>query len=112
MEIERKFLVKELPEALEQYPAYYEELYEEELDPEVYEIIAAPAETLERFGEMYGRNYAIRNRIIAQALLAAGNSKDARYLPAIRALKEAPSPLVQEYAAWAEEKMTKLPKIY
>ena len=35
-------------EALEQYPAYYEALYEEELDPEIYEIIAAPAETLER----------------------------------------------------------------
>jgi len=35
-------------EALEQYPAYYEELYEEELAPEVYEIIAATEETLER----------------------------------------------------------------
>ena len=35
-------------EALEQYPAYYEELYEEELDPEVYEIIAAPQEVLDR----------------------------------------------------------------
>ena len=35
-------------EALEQYPAYYEELYGEELDPELYEIMAAPAETLER----------------------------------------------------------------
>ena len=34
--------------ALEQYPAYYEELYGEELDPEVYEIMAAPPETLER----------------------------------------------------------------
>lgn len=76
------------------------------------ELLECSAETLERFGTMYGRNYAIRNRIIAQALLAAGNSKDARYLPAIRALKEAPSPLVQEYAAWAEEKMTELPKIY
>lgn len=31
-------------EALEQYPAYYEELYEEELDPETYEIMAAPEE--------------------------------------------------------------------
>ena len=29
-------------------PAYYEELYGEELDPELYEIMAAPAETLER----------------------------------------------------------------
>ena len=35
-------------EALEQYPAYYEELYGEELDQETYDIIAAPAEVLER----------------------------------------------------------------
>ena len=35
-------------EALEQYPAYYESLYEEELDPETFEIIAAPPEVLER----------------------------------------------------------------
>ena len=35
-------------EALEMYPAYYEELYEEELDQELYEIMAAPAKVLER----------------------------------------------------------------
>ena len=35
-------------EALEQYPAYYEELYGEPLDPEVYEIMAAPQEVLDR----------------------------------------------------------------
>ena len=35
-------------EALEQYPAYYEELYGEELDQETFDIIAAPAEVLER----------------------------------------------------------------
>ncbi len=35
-------------EALEQYPAYYDELYEEELDQETYEIMAAPPEVLER----------------------------------------------------------------
>jgi spermidine/putrescine-binding protein len=39
-------------EALEQYPAYYEELYGEELDPEVYEIMAASQEVLDRC-EMY-----------------------------------------------------------
>ena len=39
-------------EALEQYPAYYEELYGEVLDPELYEIMAAPPEVLERC-EMY-----------------------------------------------------------
>ena len=33
--------------ALEQYPAYYEERYEEPLDPEIYEIMAASEETLE-----------------------------------------------------------------
>ena len=35
-------------EALERYPAYYEEQYDEELDPAIYEIMAAPPETLER----------------------------------------------------------------
>ena len=35
-------------EALEQYPAYYEELYEEPLDQEIYEIMAAPQEVLDR----------------------------------------------------------------
>ena len=35
-------------EALEQYPAYYEELYGEELDQETYDVIAAPPEVLER----------------------------------------------------------------
>ena len=35
-------------EALEMYPEYYYELYEEELDPEIYEIMAATPETLER----------------------------------------------------------------
>ena len=35
-------------EALEQYPAYYAETYGEELDPEIYEIMAAPQEVLDR----------------------------------------------------------------
>ena len=35
-------------EALEQYPAYYQELYEEELDQADYDIIAAPPEVLDR----------------------------------------------------------------
>ncbi len=78
----------------------------------IMELLECSKETLERFGTMYGRNYAIRNRIIAQALLAAGNSGDSQYLPLIRQLKASPSPIVSEHAAWAEEKMTKLPKIY
>ena len=35
-------------EALEEYPDYYLELYEEELDPEIFEIMAATDETLDR----------------------------------------------------------------
>ena len=76
------------------------------------ELLECSRETLDRFGDMYGRNYAIRNRIIAQALLAAGNSGDLQYLPIIQQLKASPSPLVSEHAAWAEEKMTKLAKNY
>ncbi len=39
-------------EALELYPAWYEEQYGEELDPEIYAIMAAPQEVLDRC-EMY-----------------------------------------------------------
>ena len=35
-------------EALEQYPAYYEEMYDEPLDEEIYQIMAAPEDVLER----------------------------------------------------------------
>ena len=35
-------------EALEQYPAYYEETYGEPLDMDLYEIMAAPQEVLDR----------------------------------------------------------------
>lgn len=76
------------------------------------EMLDPTAEILEQFGALYGRNYAIRNRIIAQALLAAGNSGDIKYLPKILQLKESPSPLVREHALWAEEKMKNLQKIY
>ncbi len=39
-------------EALEQYPAYYEELYGEPMDPELYDIMVTPPEILARC-EMY-----------------------------------------------------------
>jgi spermidine/putrescine transport system substrate-binding protein len=38
-------------EALEQYPAYYEETYGEPLDEDLYEIMAAPQEVLDRCEE-------------------------------------------------------------
>ena len=49
-------------EALEQYPAYYEELYGEPLDLDSYNIVAAPAEVLERC-ELY-TNLPIETRTL------------------------------------------------
>lgn len=46
------------------------------------ELLACAPDTMERFATLYGRNYAIRNRVIAQALLAAANSGDTAFLPA------------------------------
>ena len=76
------------------------------------ELLVCTPETVERFGALYGRNYANRNRIIAQAVLAAANSEDMRYLPMIEALEDSPSALVREHVTWAIEKMTNLQKIY
>lgn len=76
------------------------------------DLLVCTAETLERFGALYGRNYAVRNRIIAQALLAAGNTGDMKYLPYIEPLTSNPSPTVKEHACWAAEKIKKNSKNY
>ena len=47
-------------EALEQYPAYYEEKYGEPLDPEIFNIIAVPEETLARCETYTNLPYEIR----------------------------------------------------
>ena len=67
---------------------------------------------MERFATLYGRNYAIRNRVIAQALLTAANSGDAAFLPQITALENSPSPVVAEHACWAATKLKDLQNIY
>ena len=56
-------------EALEQYPAYYEELYEEPLDPDLYEIMAAPSEVLdccEMYVNLPPETRALYNRLWIQ----------------------------------------------
>ena len=67
---------------------------------------------MERFATLYGRNYAIRNRVIAQALLAAANSGDTAFLPQIMALENSPSPAVAEHARWAATKLKDLQNLY
>lgn len=76
------------------------------------ELLACTPDTLTRFAALYGRNYAIRNRVIAQALLAAANSGDTALLPQVEALESSPSPVVADHAGWAATKLKDLQKLY
>lgn len=67
------------------------------------ELLCCDAETLAHFGELYGKNYAIRNRILAQAVLIAAHQGE-QYREEMEALKDSPSPVVAEHAAWALKK--------
>ena len=56
-------------EALEQYPAYYEELYGEPLDAELYNILVTPPETLEKcelYKNLPSETRALYNRLWIQ----------------------------------------------
>ena len=70
------------------------------------ELLACDKETLSRFSDLYGKNYAIRNRILAQAILAAVHAKG-EYSKQMEALQASPSPAVAEHVAWFLEKMKK-----
>ena len=71
------------------------------------ELLTCDAQTLERFGALYGKNYVNRNRMIAQALLTAANMGDTAFLKEIETLTGHPSALVAEHARWAREKIEK-----
>lgn len=47
-----------------------------------------------------------RDRFIRNVLVAVGNSENQKYLSEIQSLKDDPSPLVAEMAAWAEAELT------
>ena len=76
------------------------------------DMLRCDQQTLSKFAELYGRNYAIRNRIIAQALLAAGNTGDPAYLEQIKPYLQSNSALVADHARWAQKKIEKKEKIY
>ena len=69
------------------------------------ELLDCSPETMREFADLYGKNYAIRNRILAQAVLAAANMGNKENQRAIAILKGSPSPVVADHACWAEEKM-------
>ena len=61
---------------------------------------------LAEFADRYGKNYANRNRILAQAALAAGNSSDLSLIPLLLRLSESDSETVAEHARWAINRLT------
>lgn len=56
----------------------------------------------EGLADLIGKNYAVRNRIIARSILIAAACKRYDTLPLLSVLKNSSSPLVREYAVWAE----------
>lgn len=57
--------------------------------------------TLTSLSHLIGRNMAMPNRILAQAVILAGNSGEKAYLPMLVKLCGHPSPAVSELAKWA-----------
>ncbi len=70
------------------------------------ELLTCEKEALSRVSDLYGKNYAIRNRILAQAILAAAHA-EGELGDQLEALKASPSPAVAEHAAWVLGKMKK-----
>ena len=62
-------------------------------------------EYMREFGALLGWNMAIPNRVIAQALLVAGNLGMHELKPLIEPLAASKSPAVSEHARWALERL-------
>lgn len=76
------------------------------------QLLRCDADTMEQFAALYGKNYANRNRILAQAVLAAAHTGSPEYTQEIAALRGSPSPLVAGHADWAVQEIEKKNKIY
>ncbi len=68
-------------------------------------LLGEPKQMAALMRDMIGANLCLPNRLLAQACLLAGNSGETNLLPALLQLKEHPSPVVQEHAAWAAEQL-------
>ena len=64
-------------------------------------ILADPKAACASLKDLIGANLALPNRVLAQACLIAGCSGRQDLLPLLRPLREHPSPMVREQAAWA-----------
>ena len=71
------------------------------------DLLSNPKETTMTLRPIIGSNLAIPNRALGQACLVAGCSGDTSLLPLLESLKNHPSPLVAEHAAWAVNELEK-----
>ena len=70
-------------------------------------LLAEPKVSAKELGQNIGNNMAISNRLLAQACICAGNSRDKRYLPILQELSNHPSETVSAHASWAAEILTR-----
>lgn len=75
---------------------------------ELAEMLRSPKEAAQRLAPQIGFNLALPNRVLGQALLAAGNSGDQTLLPLVQAWTNHASPVVREHAQWAAERLENL----
>lgn len=66
-----------------------------------------PAAALQTLAERIGGNNARRQRVVAQAALAAGNSGDVTLVPALEQLLGSTSAAIDTHARWAIEQLQK-----
>jgi epoxyqueuosine reductase len=88
---------------------YNDSLKEEETAGECFtveDLLKQDKGTLARLSEKIGRNMAIPNRVLSQAIIAAGNSGKKAYLPILDPLCHHPSQTVSEHAKWAVKKLS------
>lgn len=64
-------------------------------------LLKLDEDTLTSLSRKIGRNMALPNRVLSQAVINAGNSGERAYLPMLDKLCDHPSPAVSEHAKWA-----------
>lgn len=67
----------------------------------IMDCLVSDKELLNKLSSRIGSNLAIKNRICAQACIAAGNAHRPEYTPILRRLADHPSDTVREHAKWA-----------
>lgn len=68
-------------------------------------LLTEPKAMAAELRDVIGANLTLPNRLLSQACLLAGNSGRKDLLPALAGLREHPSPVVREHAAWAAERL-------